>query len=173
VSIAEFLVEESHALPLVHFQVLIPQGSLLDPEGREGLTRLSARLLRRGTRLRDATAIEEAIDSLGAELSIDTTPSFVRIAGSVIKRSLAPLLALVGELLREPSSRSSSARAWRRCSSSPTTTPGCARRSFGARCSAATPTRAARSARVPASRPSSTRRWWRATGTGSPGKRAS
>jgi zinc protease len=103
VTIAKFLVEESHALPLVHFQVVIPQGSLLDPEGREGLTRLSARLLRRGTRLRDAHAIEEAIDSLGAELSIDTTPSFVRIAGSVIKRSLAPMLALVGELLREPS----------------------------------------------------------------------
>jgi zinc protease len=103
VSIAKFLVEESHALPLVHFQVVIPEGSLLDPVGREGLTRLSARLLRRGTRLRDAQAIEEAIDSLGAELSIDTTPSFVRIAGSVIKRSLGPMLALVGELLREPS----------------------------------------------------------------------
>lgn len=102
-SIAKLAVEESHALPLVHFQVVIPEGSLLDPEGREGLTRLSARLLRRGTRLRDTQAIEETIDSLGAELSIDTTPSFVRISGSVIKRSLAPMLALVGELLREPS----------------------------------------------------------------------
>ncbi len=102
-SFSKFLVEESHALPLVHFQVVIPDGSLLDPIGREGLTRLSARLLRRGTRHRDAQAIDEAIDALGAELSIDTTPSFVRIAGSVIKRSLAPTLALVGELLREPS----------------------------------------------------------------------
>jgi zinc protease len=102
VSIEKFLVEESHALPLVHFQVVIPDGSLVDPTGREGLTRLSARLLRRGTRQKDARAIDEAIDALGAELSIDTTPSFVRIAGSVIKRSLEQALALVGEMLREP-----------------------------------------------------------------------
>jgi zinc protease len=103
VSLSNFLVEQSHALPLVHFQVVIPDGSLHDPVGLEGLTRLCARSLRRGTRKRDAQAIEEAIDSLGAELSIDTTPAFVRISGSVIKRSLEPMLQLVGELLYEPS----------------------------------------------------------------------
>jgi zinc protease len=96
-------VEESHALPLVHFQVLIPEGSLGDPPGQEGLTRLAARMLRRGTKSRDLRAIDEAIDALGGELGIDTTPSFVRIAGSVIRRSLTPMLALVAELMREPS----------------------------------------------------------------------
>jgi len=96
-------VEESHALPLVHFQVVIPDGSLADPVGQEGLTRLCARLLRRGTRTRETQAIEEAIDALGAELSIETSPAFVRIGGSVIRRSLEPLMALVGELLHEPS----------------------------------------------------------------------
>jgi zinc protease len=98
----QVFVEESHALPLVHFQVVIPDGSLLDPVGKEGLTRLSARLLRRGTKTRDSRTIEEAIDALGAELSIDTTPSFVRVAGSVIRRNLEPILALVSELLNEP-----------------------------------------------------------------------
>jgi len=96
-------VEESHALPLVHFQVVIPEGSLSDPLGKEGLTRLSARMLRRGTKTRDTRAIDEAVDALGAELGIDTTPSFVRIAGSVIKRSLEPMLELVSELIHEPS----------------------------------------------------------------------
>jgi zinc protease len=96
-------VEESHALPLVHFQVVIPEGSLGDPLGKEGLTRLSARMLRRGTKTRDTRAIDEAIDALGAELGIDTTPSFVRIAGSVIKRSLGPMLELVSELIHQPS----------------------------------------------------------------------
>jgi zinc protease len=95
-------VEESHALPLVHFQVIIPEGSMGDPPGREGLTRLAARMLRRGTSARDARSIDEAIDALGAELSIDTNPSFVRIAGSVIRRSLEPMLALVSELLHSP-----------------------------------------------------------------------
>lgn len=97
------LLEESHDLPLVHFQVVLPEGSLGDPDGQEGLTRLSARLLRRGTNKRDTRTIEETIDSLGAELAIETTPSFVRFSGSVIKKSLAPMLELLGEMLREPS----------------------------------------------------------------------
>jgi zinc protease len=97
------LIEESHDLPLVHFQVVIPAGSIEDPEGREGLTRLSARLLRRGTTKRDSRTIEETIDALGAELAIETSHGFVRLAGSTIKRSLEPMLALVGELLEEPS----------------------------------------------------------------------
>ena len=99
----KLFVEESHALPLVHFQVIIPDGSLADPVGREGLTRLAARMLRRGTTTRETQAIDEAIDALGAELSVETTPSFVRISGSVIRRSLEPLMVLVGELLHEPS----------------------------------------------------------------------
>lgn len=96
-------VEESHALPLVHFQVVLPTGSMEDPLGLEGLTRLSARLLRRGTRSRDMRQIDETIDALGAELSIETAPGFVRFSGSTIKRSLEPMLALVGEMLSEPS----------------------------------------------------------------------
>ena len=99
----QLFVEESHDLPLVHFQVIIPAGSIEDPEGREGLTRLSARLLRRGTTKRDTRTLEETIDALGAELGIDTTPNFVRLSGSTIKRSLSPMMAIVGELLAEPS----------------------------------------------------------------------
>jgi zinc protease len=99
----KLLVEESHDLPLVHFQVVLPRGALSDPPGREGLTRLAARMLRRGTRRRATREIEDAIDGLGGELSIDTSPSYVRFTGSVIRKSLEPMLALVGELLREPS----------------------------------------------------------------------
>jgi zinc protease len=97
------LVEESHDLPLVHFQVVLPRGSLSDPQGREGLTRLAARMLRRGTRRRATREIEDTIDGLGAELGIDTAPSYVRISGSVIRKSLEPMLSLLGEILREPS----------------------------------------------------------------------
>jgi zinc protease len=99
----QVLVEENHDLPLVHFQVVIPSGSTEDPPGSEGLTRLCARLLRRGTTTRSTRTIEETIDALGAELGIETSPGFVRLSGSTIKRSLEPILALLGELLAEPS----------------------------------------------------------------------
>ncbi len=97
------LVESRHDLPIVHFQLLLLSGSLLDPVGKEGLTRLTARLLRRGTAQRDTRALEECIDGLGAELGIETSPSCVRLSGSVIKRSLPGMLALLGELLHSPS----------------------------------------------------------------------
>ena len=102
-SAPRLLVESRHDLPIVHFQVILLTGSLLDPQGKEGLTRLTARLLRRGTKQRDTRAIEERIDSLGGELGIETSPSYIRLSGSVIKRSLSPMLELVGELLHEPS----------------------------------------------------------------------
>ncbi len=102
-SAPRLLVESRHDLPIVHFQVILLTGSLLDPQGKEGLTRLTARLLRRGTKHRDTRAIEDRIDSLGAELGIETSPSYIRLSGSVIKRSLSPMLQLVGELLHEPS----------------------------------------------------------------------
>lgn len=97
------LVESRHDLPIVHFQLILLTGSLLDPIGKEGLTRLCARLLRRGTLKRDTRAIEERIDSLGAELAIETSSSTLRLSGSVIKRSLEPMLELVGELVDAPS----------------------------------------------------------------------
>ncbi len=97
------LVEESHDLPLVHFQIVIASGSIEDPRGKEGLSRLAARMLRRGTKQRDTRSIEETIDGLGAELGIDAGANFVRISGSCIKRSLDATLALLGSLLAEPS----------------------------------------------------------------------
>lgn len=99
----ELLVEESHDLALVHFQIVFLAGGIEDPIGSEGLTRLAARMMRRGTTKRDSRTIEETIDGLGAELGIDTSANFVRVSGSCIKRSLDQTLALVGEILHEPS----------------------------------------------------------------------
>src|SRR5690349_6895313 len=59
--------------------------------------------MRRGTAHQTTQQIEERIDSLGAELGIETAPGYVRFSGSTIKRSLEPLLAMVGEILSEPS----------------------------------------------------------------------
>jgi zinc protease len=102
VSAGRIWVEERHDLPLVHFQVVLPTGSLLDPVGKEGLTRLAARLMRRGTERQTTQAIEERIDALGADFSIETSANHVRLAGSVISRSLEPMLSLVGEMMQTP-----------------------------------------------------------------------
>ena len=99
------LVEESHDLPLVDFTLVLRTGSAHDPAGKEGLTRLTARMIRMGTRRMQATAVEEAIDALGAQLSIETAPSYVRFEGSVIRRNLDPFLTLLARLVSEPAFR--------------------------------------------------------------------
>jgi zinc protease len=95
-------VEENHDLPLVHFQLVLPTGTIADPEGTEGLTRITARMLRRGTRTRSAADIEDLIDGLGAELGVDVATGFMRFSGSALTRSLPAVLALVAEMLAEP-----------------------------------------------------------------------
>lgn len=97
------VVEADHALPLVHVHLLLPTGGLQDPKGRAGLTRLTAQMLRRGTTERDAQAFEAALDTLGAELTVETGWGHLRLAGSVLKRNLEPFMALLGEALSAPS----------------------------------------------------------------------
>ncbi len=99
------LVEESHALPLVDVQLVLRTGSVHDPEGLEGLTRVAWRLVRMGTKRLRGPEVEEAIARLGARLSIEVSTSYVAVHGAVIRRNLEPFLELVSSLVREPAFR--------------------------------------------------------------------
>lgn len=98
-------LEVSHALPLVDVEILFCEGSVLDPVGREGLTRLTAQMLRCGPRGMSKESFDAAIESLGAVLSASISPHAVRFHGSVIRRNLEPFLALVGRMLASPGLR--------------------------------------------------------------------
>ncbi len=99
------LLEESHDLPLIDFGILLRTGSVHDPAEHEGLARFVWRALRMGTAKMKTAEVEESLSRLGGRLSIDTSTSFVRVQGSVIKRNLDPFFALVGKLLLEPAFR--------------------------------------------------------------------
>lgn len=98
-------VEPSHELPLVDVEILFTEGAVLDPRGREGLTRLTAQLLRRGPRGMSTEAFDEAIESLGASLAASISSHVVRFHGSVIRRNLEPFLELLGRMLVTPAYR--------------------------------------------------------------------
>jgi zinc protease len=109
-------VETDRSIPLVDVELVLRGGSTHDPVGREGLARLYGRLVRRGTArrvlssgdvipARSADALDEAIESLGAALSIEVTPSAIRLHGSVIRRNLEPLFAIAASLLTSPALR--------------------------------------------------------------------
>jgi zinc protease len=99
------MVESEHALPLVHVGVILRTGSVHDPRGLEGLTRMTSRMLRMGTRSLTPQAVEEKIDSLGAQLSVGSAPSYVQFGGVVVAHNLEPFFALLCELLTSPAFR--------------------------------------------------------------------
>jgi len=98
-------VEASRALPIVDVEIVLRTGAVHDPPGREGLTRLTWRVLRMGTRRLRQDAVEDAIASLGARMGIEVAPSYVRVHGTVIRRNLDAFVALLAELVRTPAFR--------------------------------------------------------------------
>ncbi|MFO0662235.1 MAG: insulinase family protein [Polyangiaceae bacterium] len=87
----KLIVEPSHDLPLISGVVAFRAGSTSDPEGKEGLARLTTRLIRRGTKKLGAVAVEEAVDRLGAELSSDASLGWLSISFEVLTRNATAL----------------------------------------------------------------------------------
>ena len=86
------LLEESHAVPLVSIVIVFRSGATHDPAGKEGALRVMGRMLRRGCHGMTASAIEDAIDRLGAELTVDVSQSSIAVHAHVIGRSLDPFV---------------------------------------------------------------------------------
>jgi zinc protease len=96
------LVEESRALPLVHLTVAGRTGAAEDPDGKEGLTRFLARLMRRTGAGMDSQALDIRIDSLGGSLGADVSHSVTGFHGTVIARSLDAFVDLLIDVIARP-----------------------------------------------------------------------
>lgn len=99
------LVEPSDALPLVGFGLTLRTGSLSDPAGKEGLARFMGRTLRMGTTDLTGRALEDAVDGLGAQLSISTGFNYIHLGGTVVAHNAEAFLDLLGAILRRPAFR--------------------------------------------------------------------
>ncbi len=99
---AVLLVEAAHAVPLVSIAVSFRSGSALDPAGKDGLTRIALRMLRRGCEGMTAEQIDFRIDLLGGEMAVDTSSSTVAIHAQVISRNLDAFVELLARLMAQP-----------------------------------------------------------------------
>jgi zinc protease len=95
-------VETSRALPFVSVVVSFRSGSVHDAAGKEGTSRIAARMLRRGCEGYSKEKIEETIDSLGGEFGADIMMSGTTASFEVIRRSLEPLSDLIATMLARP-----------------------------------------------------------------------
>ncbi len=99
----KLFVESSRALPFVSVVVAFRSGSTHDPIGKEGLSRCTARMLRRGAAGLSADDVEDTIDRLGGEFAADASLSSTSVHFEVIRRSLEPFADLVANLVGAPS----------------------------------------------------------------------
>src|SRR5882757_2410781 len=95
-------IESSHAIPLVDVVVSLRSGSAHDPVEKQGLFRTTLAMLRRGARDLTSRQIEDALDRLGSEVSMDVNASISTAYGQVIERNLAPFIELFATLLESP-----------------------------------------------------------------------
>lgn len=98
-----FIAECATGVPLVSITIAFREGATIDPTGMEGRLRLALRLMRRGTGTMGQRAVDEAIDELGGELSVDVSQTTSAFHGQVIRRNLEPFFALIVALLCSPS----------------------------------------------------------------------
>jgi zinc protease len=96
-------VEASPKVPIVSMAIAFQSGSTHDPVGKEGLSRATARMLRRGCEGLSADEIEEEVDALGGEFGCDASTSATSAHAEVISRNLDPFVELISRVLGKPS----------------------------------------------------------------------
>lgn len=96
------LAIEDRETPLVQFELAIPGGQLLEEPGRVGVANLLAQTMTGGTARRTPAELEQAIDLLGASISVAAGREAFFIRGSTLARNWGETLALVEEILLEP-----------------------------------------------------------------------
>ncbi len=95
-------VESSTVVPLVTIALSLRSGSLADAQGKDGLSRITARMMRRGCKGMTSSEVESAVDRLGGEIGFDVGPSTISLHAQVIRRNLQPFIELLGRILGTP-----------------------------------------------------------------------
>lgn len=84
------------------WSMLIPAGSVHEPEGRNGTAAVLCDWMFRGAGDRDNRQFSSAIDSLGLQTRESVTPSHLVLHGACLAGNLGPALALYGDIVRRP-----------------------------------------------------------------------
>jgi zinc protease len=98
----EIFVVERRDLPKVSITLVTRAGAVADPPGKAGLANMVVRTIDLGTPLRSALEIEEAFGALGTTLTGSAERESARLGLDVLTRNLDPAMALLAEVVRQP-----------------------------------------------------------------------
>lgn len=93
---------ENNEVPLVQFDIALDGGLLLDKPEKVGVANLMARMMTQGTANKTPQELEEAIQQLGASISVFARTEDVRISVTTLARNYRATLDLVQEILLQP-----------------------------------------------------------------------
>ncbi len=93
---------EDREVPLVQFELRVKGGQLVEEPARVGVANLLAESMTSGTANRTPEELEQAIDLLGASISVSAGAESFSIRGSALARNYPATMALVQEMLLEP-----------------------------------------------------------------------
>ncbi|WP_417875595.1 M16 family metallopeptidase [Winogradskyella sediminis] len=93
---------ENTEVPLVEFELEIKGGLLLENINKVGVSNLMANLMTKGTKNKTPEALENAIESLGAQIYSYATNNSVVISGTTLAKHFDATMDLVTEILLEP-----------------------------------------------------------------------
>jgi zinc protease len=93
---------ENNEVPLVQYEIVIDGGLLLEDINKVGVANMMARMMTQGTKNKTPLELEEAIQQLGANISVSAETEAIRISVNTLARNYAATLALVQEMLLQP-----------------------------------------------------------------------
>jgi predicted Zn-dependent peptidase len=95
-------IVELHEVPVVQADLIVESGAADDPQGEEGLASLAADMLDEGAGTRDALALADAIDFLGAELTTGASFNSTAVRLHVPVARLGEALPLMADVALRP-----------------------------------------------------------------------
>ncbi|HSC55436.1 MAG TPA: pitrilysin family protein [Phnomibacter sp.] len=93
---------ENKEVPLMHFELVMEGGLLLEDPNKVGVSNLVARMMTQGTAKKTPEELEEAIDQLGAIINVFAGAEDIRIRVITLARNYKATLDLMSEILLEP-----------------------------------------------------------------------
>lgn len=96
------LVRENHAAPVTVLEGYLPVGAVSDPSDKVGLSSFVTALLTRGSAHYDFATFNEAIESIGASLTISSETHAANFGTTSLSEDFAQMVAILADTLRRP-----------------------------------------------------------------------
>ncbi|MEN8115365.1 MAG: pitrilysin family protein [Bacteroidota bacterium] len=93
---------EHNELPLIQYSIVMDGGHILAPKDKAGVASFLASMLKEGTASKTPEELEEAIDLLGASISVYSGTESMTVRVNCLTRNYEKTLALVEEILLQP-----------------------------------------------------------------------